>query len=311
MPAYLKIPVFLVGALAIGALVAPPIFWIGQSLAGSGMSGWLAGFPFHRVLSRCLQVSVLVLLLPALRWIGLRRPSELNLQRNPRAGYDASFGFALAAGGVAALASLYAVVGWFVPAPGFDWASLGRIALTAVVVGGVEEIVFRGVVLGICLWSLPRRAAIFASALFFAAVHFLKPAKSDIAADAVRWWSGLAEMLNLAPGLPSPPLLAFGFASLVVAGWILGACAVRTRSLWLPFGLHAGWVFSQQSTNLFLRPAAADPATLLPWVGPNVVSGAVPTGLLPLAVLLFTGAMVRLYLGNLAHAARQSPSPSA
>lgn len=307
MPAYLKILVFLLGSLVIGALVAPPIFWLGQSLAASGFSGWLAGFPFHRVLSRCLQVSVLVLLLPALRWIGLRRPSELNLQRNPRAASDASAGFAIAVAGVAALAALYFFTGWFVLAPAANWTSLGRIVLTAGVVGAVEEVVFRGVVLGICLWSLPRRPAIFVSAVFFAAVHFLKPAKSEIAAGAVRWWSGLAEMLDLAPGLPSPAILVFGFASLLVAGWILGSCAVRTRSLWLPFGLHAGWVFSQQSSNLFLRPAAADPAALLPWVGPNLVNGAVPTGLLPLAVLLFTGAMVRLYLGN---AERQASSPS-
>ena len=308
MPAYLKIFVFLLGSLLIGALVAPPIFWLGQSLAASDVSGWLAGFPFHRVLSRCLQVSVLVLLLPALRWIGLRRPSELNLRRNARAASDAVAGFAIAAGGVAALAALYVLAGWFVPTPAFAWSSLGRIVLTAGAVGAVEEIVFRGVVLGICLWNLPRRPAILVSALFFAAVHFLKPAKTEIAADAVRWWSGLAEMLNLAPGLPSPALLAFGFASLVVAGWILGAGAVRTRSLWLPFGLHAGWVFSQQSSNLFLRPSAADPAALLPWVGPNLVSGAVPTGLLPIAVLILSGAMVRLYLGN---AARQSISPAA
>lgn len=308
MPAYLKIIVFLLGSLVIGALVAPPIFWIGQSLAASGRSEWLAGFPFHRVLSRCLQVSVLVLLLPALRWIGLRRPSELNLQRNPRAAVDTVTGFALAAGGVAALAALYVASGWFVFAPAPAWSSLGRIVLTAGVVGAVEEIVFRGVVLGICLWSLPRRPAILVSALFFATVHFLKPAKTEIVADSVRWWSGLAEMLNLAPGLPSTALLAFGFASLLLAGWILGACAVRTRSLWLPFGLHAGWVFSQQSSNLFLRPAATDPAALLPWVGPNLVNGAVPTGLLPIAVLLLTGAMVRLYLAN---AARQSTSPVA
>jgi len=110
-------------------------------------------------------------------------------------------------------------------------------------------------------------------------------------------------MLNLAPGLPSPALLVLGLASLLVAGWILGECTVRTRSLWLPIGLHAGWVFSQQTTNLLLQPTWADPAGFLPWVGPNLVSGAVPTGLLPVVALLLTGLMVRFYLGNVSRRA--------
>jgi hypothetical protein len=34
----------------------------------------------------------------------------------------------------------------------------------------------------------------------------------------------------------------------------------------------------------------------LPWVGPNLVSGAVPTGLVPLVALLVTGLLVKFYL---------------
>jgi len=71
---------------------------------------------------------------------------------------------------------------------------------------------------------------------------------------------------------------------------------VTTRSLWLPIGLHAGWVFAQQTSNLFLQTTASGPSAWLPWVGPNLVSGAVPTGLLPLAALLATGLLVKFYL---------------
>ena len=38
------------------------------------------------------------------------------------------------------------------------------------------------------------------------------------------------------------------------------------------------------------------PEALMPWIGPNVVSGAVPTGLVPLGVLLLTRAGVWIYL---------------
>jgi membrane protease YdiL (CAAX protease family) len=298
MPAILKILIYLAAVLAAGALVAPPIFWAGQHLAAAGISDWLAGFPFHRVLSRCLQVSAVVLLWPALRWIGLRRPSELNLRRNPLAAPDAVAGFILASGLVAALAALCVSAGISAWRPDAAWSGWWRIVPTAFAVAGVEEVVFRGVVLGLCLWSLPRPAAIGLSALLFAVVHFIKPSRTDLAPAEVGWSSGFSALTTFVQNLPPWPLLAFGLASLLVAGWILGSCAVRTRSLWLPFGLHAGWVMGQQTSNHLLRPAGEDAAAWLPWVGPNLVSGAVPTGILPLLVLLLTGYLVNRYLQN-------------
>ena len=296
MPAYLKVIVYLVAAFVAGALVAPWIFWFGQYLEGAGVTNWLAGFPFHRVLSRCIQVSALVLLWPTLRWIGLRRPAELNLQRNPSWLGDLMTGVVIGAGLVGLLGIFYVVVGLAQIRPEPAWAGLGRIVLTAVAVSGIEEVIFRGVVLGLCLWTLPRAGAICVSSLFFAVVHFIKPSKTDIAPEAVRWWSGLGEAVRFTEGLPVVPLLVFGVASLFVAGWILGSAALQTRSLWLPIGLHAGWIFSQQTSNLLLQTSAASPTGHLPWVGPNLVSGAVPTGLLPLGLLVVTGVLVQLYL---------------
>lgn len=295
-PAFGKILAYLVVTLVAGALVAPPIFWAGQALGSAGITDWLAKFPFHRVLSRCLQVSALVLLVPALRWIGLRRPSDLYLRKNPLAVADLAFGLVVSIFLVLLLALVCHLAGWLEWRPGAAWSGLGRIVLTAAFVSGLEEIVFRGVVLGICLWSLPRAGAITLTTVLFVVVHFIKPAKTEISSDAVRWWSGLAEAMRFTDGLPPGSLLLFGAASLFVAGWILGSAAFATRSLWLPIGLHAGWVFSQQSCNLFLQPAAAGAAAGWPWVGPNLVSGAVPTGLLPLGALLLTGLLVQLYL---------------
>jgi membrane protease YdiL (CAAX protease family) len=194
------------------------------------------------------------------------------------------------------LAVFYVAGGFVHLRPDPAWPALGRILLTATAVSGVEEIVFRGVVLGLCLWSLPRAGAIFVSTLFFVLVHFIKPSKTAMAPEAVGWSSGLAEALRFSDGLPQGGVLIFGAASLFVAGWILGSAAVRTRSLWLPIGLHAGWIFSQQTSNLVLQTASASPNGYLPWVGPSLVSGAVPTGILPLGVLVLTGVMVQLYL---------------
>jgi membrane protease YdiL (CAAX protease family) len=296
MPAYLKILVYLVSVLAAGGLVAPWVFWGGQALAAAGITDWLAKFPFHRVLSRSVQVSALVLLWPALMWIGLRRVKDLGLQRNPSAGRDLVAGLVLAVGIVALLAACYVLAGWFVLRPDPEWSKLGRIVLTAVAVGSIEEFIFRGVILGLCLWSLRPTSAIAVSSLLFAVLHFLRPARSSLQAGEVSAWSGWTELLNFSAAWPEPAVLAAGLASLLVAGWILGSAAVKTRSLWLPIGLHTGWVFAQQTSQLFLRPAPEEVSALWPWVGPNLVSGAVPTGLLPLVALALTGALVGLYL---------------
>jgi membrane protease YdiL (CAAX protease family) len=296
MPAYLKIAVYLVVAVVAGALVAPPIYWAGQALAAGGVSDWLAGFPFHRVLSRCIQVSVLVLLWPALRWIRLRHVRELNLQSNPVAGRDLSAGLLFSLVPILLLVGAYLALGFFSWHPEPEWTRGGRILLTAVAVSGIEEAVFRGVVLGLCLWTLRPAGALVVSSLFFAVVHFLKPARSDVAAAEVGWSTGLAEVLSFPAAWPSGGLVVWGLVSLFAAGWILGTAALRTRSLWLPIGLHAGWIFGQQCSQVVLRPVPDDAVMLLPWAGPNLVSGAVPTGLLPLAAVLLGGLLVHLYL---------------
>jgi len=296
MPGLLKIFLFVAGALTAGALVAPPVFWAGQALATAGISEWLAGFPFHRVLTRSVQISAIVLLWPAIRWLGVRRLSALNLFPNPVAARDVIFGLVISAGIVAVLALSCLLTGFFVPRADWAWLGLGRITLTAGVVSAIEEFVFRGIILGICLWSFRPVAALVLSTVLFTAVHFLRPARTELAAESVRWWSGFAELGSFVANLPGPALLLFGAASLFAAGWILGDSAWRTKSLWLPFGLHAGWIFSQQTSNLFLQPRGGDALPFLPWTGPSLVSGAVPTGLLPLLALLVTGILVRLYL---------------
>jgi membrane protease YdiL (CAAX protease family) len=106
--------------------------------------------------------------------------------------------------------------------------------------------------------------------------------------------------------VPPPPILLSGFVSLFVAGMILAAATFRTRSLWLAIGLHAGWIFCQQVLQWLARYRVKPPDELMPWVGPNVVSGAVPTGLLPLGALLLTGAGLWYYLRNASGASRSS-----
>ncbi len=296
MKAFLKILVYLVVAVALGAALAPAFFWAGRALAEHGSVTFLGEHPFHRYLSRCVQVSVLVLLWPALRWTGLRRWSELGLRPNPNAGMDVVSGFVLGALGVFTLGAFYLLAGLYEMRLDPHLGKLPAIALTAGVVSVVEETVFRGVVLGLCLWSMRDRLAVALTTLLFTAVHFIKPAKSTIAPSDVTWWSGFEELGRSVGSGGDAWLTVFAAASLMVAGWILARATLDTRSLWLPIGLHAGWILGQQSLNVLMRLTADPPTAWMPWVGPSQVSGVVPVGLIPLASLLLTGWLVWAYL---------------
>jgi hypothetical protein len=83
---------------------------------------------------------------------------------------------------------------------------------------------------------------------------------------------------------------------MVLAGILLAVATIRTRSLFLAIGLHAGWIFGQQGIQILGKFGIQPSDRLLPWVGENVVSGAVPTGLVPWAVLGVTGGLILFFL---------------
>ena len=285
VPALGKIFLYLVVVVFLRALLAPPFYW---------MLHETLDFPFYRYFSRVTQVVAFVLLAPLLLWLGIRSTREFGLERNPRAGRDVLAGFLIAAfsgallGGAFLLFDVYRVKQDLMP------LLLLRIAATAGVVALFEEFLFRGVLLGLVVKSFGRWPAAVAISLIFSSVHFLRPGRqTDF---EVEWWSGLAQILRVFDAAPPFMFLVAGFVSLFTAGMILAFARLRTHSLWLPIGLHAGWIFCQQALQWLARYRVRPPEALLPWIGPNVVSGAVPIGLLPLGVLLLTAAGVWFYL---------------
>ncbi len=291
-----KILLYLAVVVLVAALLSPPLFWL--------LDGTIR-FPFYRYFSRTAQVTAIVLLVPLLFWLNIRRVSEFGLEKNSRGWRDAVAGLVLGLGPVVLLGLGYLWTGVYrMQADPEPW-KIFRIAGTAVVVAVIEEFLFRGVALGLAARSFGRWAAAVAVSLVFAAVHFLKPAKE--VDPVVHWWTGFAQIPRILESAPPPGLLAFGFASLFVGGLILALAALGTRSLWLPIGIHAGWILGQQGVQWLAQPVSKSFKPFFPWVGPNVVSGAVPTGLVPLFVLLLSGAGVWLYLRHARPQATRHP----
>jgi membrane protease YdiL (CAAX protease family) len=285
VPALGKILLYLIVIVFLGAVLAPPIYWL--------LHGTL-DYPFYRYLTRVTQVTAFVLLGPLLYWLGIRSPREFGLERNPHAARDVLAGLLLALAPGALLGAAYLFFDVYRMKEELLPLVLLRIAATAGIVAVVEEFLFRGVLLGLAARSFGRWRAALGVSLIFAGVHFLRPSRE--AGSSVEWWTGLAQIPRVFDAAPPPSLWIAGLLSVFVAGMILAYAALRTRSLWVSIGLHAGWIFCQQALQWLAKYRVRPPESLLPWIGPNVVSGVIPTGVAPLSVLLLTGAGVWFYL---------------
>jgi membrane protease YdiL (CAAX protease family) len=129
------------------------------------------------------------------------------------------------------------------------------------------------------------RGAIFLSSAIFSIVHFLKPAEEPD--PVITWTSGLEAVANAFGQFQEPPLVLAGFTTLFLLGWILADARIRTRSLWLPIGLHSGWIFASAIFNKVARREVE----ALPWLGKNLL-----IGIAPLAVALISWLLLRAWL---------------
>lgn len=286
---------YLCGVVLLACLVSPPLYWVGDALAERGVLPFLRGFPFHRYFSRCLQISTLILLWPAFRLAGVWSLGAFGIARNPVWKRDLAAGLAIAFVPVVLLAAGYIGLDIYSLKTGLAGAGLLKVVSTAAAVALLEEFLFRGVLLGLCLRALGPWPAAVVSSVIFGLVHFLRVAK-PAAKVPVDWLSGFSQLPLACSSAPAWPLLGWGFLSLVIAGLILSFATLRTRSLFLPIGLHAGWILGQQGLQFIAKFRVKPPEAFLPWVGQNVVSGAVPTGIVPAAVLLATAGLAVLYL---------------
>jgi membrane protease YdiL (CAAX protease family) len=114
--------------------------------------------------------------------------------------------------------------------------------LTGLAVAVVEEILFRGFLLGALAKAAPKAAAAAICSFYFAALHFLKPAFRPEFTD-LHWYTGLQVTLDAFLRLPER-IQPDAFLALFAAGLLLAAIRLmRPGNLGYCIGMHAGWVF--------------------------------------------------------------------
>jgi len=268
-----------------GVLTAPLLYWAAQWLVAEGILPVLATFDFESFFHRALLLGALLFLWPFLRWLRVKGPRDLGLTPNLHWLRDLAVGFLLAALPVLLCEIALVQAGVYSMRDNWSWEAMGKVTLTAAVVPLIEESLFRGLFLGVLLRGLRRWPAIVLSAAIFSIIHFLKA--PDRTTTAVQWNSGFVSLAHSFDQFGEPMLVLAGFTTLFVIGLILADARMLTQSLWLPIGLHAGWILaSSVFTKLARRNFEA-----LPWLGKNML-----IGLVPLAVCLVSWVLLRAWL---------------
>jgi uncharacterized protein len=261
---------YFAATILFGAVAAPILFWAAQWLAAHGIFPALATFDFKAFFHRALMLGALLFLWPFLRWLQIKGLRDLGLARNRRWGRDVAIGFLISALPVLCCGVFLVALGNYTMRTHAAWHAVAAVALTAAVVPFIEEILFRGLFLGVLLrGNRPLTAALLSSGIF-SIVHFLKA--PDQTTTAVGWTSGFISLAHSFDQFTKPMLVLAGFTTLFLIGVILAHARLRTRSLWLPIGLHAGWIFASGAFNKI----AHREIVVLPWLGKSLLLGIVP-----------------------------------
>lgn len=276
-----KIAVYFAATVVLAAAFAPPLFWGGRALGGvvPGL-GMLAEMDFQRYFNRAFLIAAVALLWPLARWLEINSWRDFGLRPNPKWRRDLVFGFAAAMVCIWAYGAVLLGCGFSEFKEPLPWRRIPPAAGTAAAVSVIEELFFRGALLGVLLRAARPAAALVSVSAIYSIVHFLKPPEGVIPPESVTWLSGFALAPLVFRQFAEPLLLLSGFTTLFLLGWIFGVAAVLTRSLWLAIGLHAGAILAARSFSILTKREEA----MLPWVGENLVTGLAP--LMALGVLL-------------------------
>jgi membrane protease YdiL (CAAX protease family) len=278
-----RLLVYLLATVLVGALLAPCLFWGAQSLATHASFAFLTRYDFETFFHRALLIAAAILLWPLIRSLQVRSISDLQLASNPQWRRDLLAGLIFSTIPLLCCGAILLATPIFSMRAAINWSGVAKVAAASAVVPIIEETFFRGLVLGILLKTARRYMSIFLTSALYSILHFLKA--PDRTSPDVTWMSGFNSLAHAFVQFADPILVVAGFTTLFLIGWILADARLRTRSLWLPIGLHAGWILCSGAFNKI----ALRQLIVLPWLGKNLLVGIVPLAVACLTWLIMRG----------------------
>jgi len=276
MKNYQRAFILLLVALAVAALLSPWVAALWNAVIAARPEWERYRYSFSHIFGRTFMIAGIALFLSCRSWIGIRSVRDLGVGPLSQGLVNVPLGFFLAIGSVALLGLLMSVTDVFTPYFRVSFADALRVGakalLAALAVGFLEEMFFRGIIFKGLLENTRRMTAFTAASLFFAAIHFVRPSERfsvdgiDPLAGARYLGQAFAPLLDPLPVLP-------GLLGLFVIGLVLSYAFLRTGSIYLSMGLHAGWVFGIKSIRIYGDFARGDLGWLFGSSNPKIVSG--------------------------------------
>jgi uncharacterized protein len=236
----LALAVFLVAVFVGGALLAPWLYDVLQTLAPGTK---LARTPFARIVNRALLLMALLGVPFYVRASGIRRWADVGFDPRRIRWRRIAAGFALGFCSLAAVCGVALAAGarTLTPrTPGQLAAQLAGALATALFVAVIEELLFRGAIYGGLRRAMPWGAALLVSSAVYAIVHFMaRPANPP----EIGWLSGLQVLPTMLAGMLEPGGLVPAFVNLTLAGMVLGLAYHFSGDILTSIGIHAGWIF--------------------------------------------------------------------
>ena len=259
-------------------------------------------FAFPRVFSRTLMLSFAGLALWIATRRGLWRREVFGLGADRAAGFRWAQGFWSAL----LLGLILLTIQCAVQVRHWDWSlTPGRMLSlfgTALLVGFLEEALFRGLFLRELRERLPLLAAVVVSSAVFASAHFLKP--GDLPdGTALSWHSGFDLLRTLPAEWTDRSFLWRHWAVLFVLGTITATLTLGFGNIWAAWGFHAGLIVVQQIAP---RITDYDGGPWKEWMPRQLVNG-----MDCLVLLIFAQSIVFVLLTRSGRSAHGSAPPAA
>ena len=301
MKSYQRLLLFALIVLAFTALLSPwaALTWDYITTTRPGWESYR--YSFGKIFDRFFMVSGILLFFCCRRFLGLGPVKQWGLTPRSFAAHDLWRGFSLAVASMAGLALAMSWLDVFEPFFRLSMAdSLKRCAsaiAAAAAAGFIEELLFRGLIFKGLYEQLGRARAYLFAALFYSAIHFVKPG-DPAALGGLDAWTGIRYLAGSFQPFLDLDRLFPGLLGLFLIGAALCYAFERTGTLYLSIGLHAGWIFSLKTLRVFGDFRRNDLGWLFGSTDPKIVSGVVTwvgIVLVGIAVGLITRRRARLF----------------
>lgn len=267
---------FLLAALALTCVMSP---WLaaGADWAATRWPKLMSEpIPFSRIFNRAFMISGIVLFIFCRRLFAGAQAKQLWVTDLHTGCRDLFTGLGLAIGSMVVLAAVMTAGDVFSP---FFRVSLGQALGTLAsaisagfFAGALEEVFFRGLLFkGLYDTGRPLRAYLLAN-LFYSLLHFVKPGQAYFL-DGFEPLAGFRHLFKTFAPFLDPLLILPGIFGLFLIGVVLSYALLRTDKLYLPIGLHAGWIISLKSLRVFGDFRRQDLGWLFGSTDPKIVSG--------------------------------------